>query len=114
MATVLENIYGVLGTISNQLAKSTPATTSTPTNVTASATSVQLLAANAGRKMATFFNDADKSCYLKTSATASTTSFTTKIAAAGYFELPYPISADRVDCIWDASPTGAMRITEYT
>lgn len=82
------------------------------TNVTASASSTTLLSANTNRRGAIFYNDADKAAYIKLGTTASTTSFSYKVLAGGTVELPRPVPDCRIDCIWDASPTGAMRITE--
>jgi hypothetical protein len=88
--------------------------TATLSNVSANAASVQLLASTAGRKQSMFYNDADKFALLKFGTTASATSFTVKILAGGYYELPMPVYTGRIDAIWDTGPTGAMRITELT
>lgn len=80
-------------------------------NVTASASNVTLLASNAARRGAYFFNDSTAALYLKFGATASTSSFTVKLAAAGYFELPQPCYTGVIDAIWE-SANGAVRITE--
>lgn len=88
--------------------------TSAHTAVGASVTSVSLLAANSNRESATFYNDsASAYCYLKLGATASTTSFTYKMAPGAYYELPMPVWAGAVDGIWDAA-VGNMRIGEFT
>lgn len=89
------------------------ASAATVTSVNDSATSVQLLAANAARKTATFFNDSTSLLYLKFGTTASTTDYTVKIAAGGYFELPLGAYTGRIDGIWSADSSGAVRITEY-
>lgn len=83
-------------------------------NVNGSASSVTLKAANAARRGLLVHNDADKDLYLKYGATASTTSFTVKILAGGYWEMPFPIYAGVVDGIWASGPTGAARVTELT
>ena len=76
---------------------------------------MSLLASTAGRKGAYFFNDSDQALYLKLGATASATSFTVKVAAAGFYELPTsPVYTGAVDGIWAANSTGAVRITELT
>lgn len=90
------------------------AQSATVTSVNASAASVTLKAANASRHGLLIFNDADKALYLKYGATASATSFTVKIAAGGYSEMPQPIYQGVVDGIWEAGPTGAARVTELT
>jgi hypothetical protein len=87
--------------------------TSSVTSVAASASSVQLLASTAGRRGAYFYNDSTVNCYLKLGTTASTSSFTVKIAGGGFYELPYPCYTGRIDAIWD-SATGNIRITELS
>lgn len=89
------------------------ATSSTPTstNVSGTTTSTTLLAANASRAGATFFNDSTATLYLLLgSGTASATSFTVKIASGGYYELPYEYEGQVVG-VWSAA-AGAVRITE--
>jgi hypothetical protein len=87
--------------------------TSAVTNVAASATNVTLLASNTSRVGAMFFNDSTSAAYLKLGATASTSSFTVKMASNSYYELPIPIYTGIIDCIWD-SATGNMRITQIS
>jgi hypothetical protein len=87
--------------------------TSSTANVTGSASSVTLLAANSARLGAMLFNDSSAALYVKLGATASTSSFTVKLAAGGYFELPHPCYTGIIDGIWD-SATGAARVTEVT
>lgn len=84
----------------------------TLTNVSASGTSVQLLAANNNRKQAVFYNDSDKNAYVKLGTTASSTSFSYLLVPGATLELPKPIYTGRIDCIWAAGPTGSMRVTE--
>ena len=88
------------------------ATTATLTNVSSSATSVSLLAANVNRKMAAFFNDSTANLFLAFAATATTSAFTVKIPAAGYFEM-FSDYTGAVSGIWD-SANGAVRITEVS
>lgn len=89
------------------------ASTATETSVSASASSVTLLASNPARQGAVFYNDSQATCNLKLGATASSTSYTVAILAGGYFELPSgAVYTGRVDAIWTAA-NGAMRITEY-
>lgn len=84
------------------------------TSVAASATAVELLDAETTRRMAAFYNDSSSACYLKLGLTdASTSSFTVKMAAGSYYEVPYPCYTGRISAIWD-SATGNMRITEMT
>ena len=86
--------------------------TATLANVTASATTGTLKALNTSRLGLVVVNDADKALYVKYGATASLTSYTVKIAAGGYWEMPQPIYTGVVDGIWETSPTGSARITE--
>lgn len=81
-------------------------------NVAASATSVQLLAANNNRRQGVFVNDCDKNAYIKFGTTASTSSFSYLLTPGQTLELPKPCYTGRIDCIWAAAPTGSMRITE--
>lgn len=88
------------------------ASSATGTNVSSSATSVQLLAANAARKMATFFNDSTQIVYVKLGTTASATDYMFQLFSKGFYELPHPMYTGRIDAIW-ASANGTMRIVEY-
>lgn len=91
-----------------------PPATSALTSVAGAITSTTLLAANAARKQGIFFNDSTANLYLGLTASAvSTTSFTVKIPAAGYFELPWPVWTGQVTGIWDAA-AGNVRVTELT
>lgn len=95
--------------------KGSTSATATLTNVNDTASSTTVLASNANRLGATFFNDSTSLLYLKFGATASTTSFTTQIQPGGYFELPGPaIYTGVIDGIWSADASGAVRITELT
>lgn len=89
------------------------ASTAAVTSVASSATSVSLLASSATRRAATFYNDSTQILYLKLGTTASNTSYTIQIAAAGYYELPQPCYTGAIDGIWSSS-NGNVRITEVT
>lgn len=84
-------------------------------NVAASATSVTLFAVNgqmASRRVV--FNDGTGNLYVAlTSAAASITNFTYKVAAGGVLELPSPTYSGVVTGIWDGTPTGFARTTQY-
>ena len=85
------------------------------TSVNDTASSTQLLAANAQRLGGTFFNDSTEVLYLKLGTTATTSSFTVKIAAGGYYELPTPvIYVGKIDGIWANDASGKVLITELT
>lgn len=81
------------------------------TSVVGSATNVTLLTSNAGRDMASFYNNSTSYAYLKMGATASTSSFSVKIAPGSLYELPIPAYAGQIDCLWDTA-NGAMLVTE--
>jgi hypothetical protein len=100
----------VAGTLSTTPAS---AATSALTNVVSAATSATALAANANRLGMTFNNDADVPCYLKYGTTASASSFTRKLLPGEQWE-PSINYTGRVDVIWDATPTGSLRVTELS
>lgn len=84
------------------------------TSVTAAAVSTAILASNANRRMAILVNDSDKVAYVKLGATASTTSYSYRLAPLQTLELAVPVYTGAIDAIWDSSPTGSMRVTEIT
>lgn len=83
------------------------------TNITASAVSQTALSANASRQGVSYVNDADVNCYLKYGTTASVSSFTWKLFPGEKWE-PRDNYVGRVDVIWEAGPTGALRVTEMS
>ena len=84
----------------------------TVTQVASSATNVTLKASNASRKGLYVFNDSTAALFVKFGATASATSFTVKIAAGGYYEMPTrPTYTGIVDGIWSAA-NGNAYVTE--
>jgi len=86
--------------------------TATLSNVGASVTSVTLLAANVARIGATVYNDSTALLYVKFGTTASTSSFTVRVASQGYYEVPFGYTG-RIDGIW-ASANGSARVSEMT
>lgn len=92
-------------------AAQTAATSATLANVSASASSVTLQASNANRRGWMMFNDSASAAFIKFGATASATSFTVKVLAGGYYEMPLPAYTGVIDCIW-ATATGSARMTE--
>lgn len=100
-----------LGTPVNAL-RVVDATSATPgqTSVPASASNVTVLAANSARMGASITNDSTALLYLKLGATASTTSYTVKMAAGAMYEVPFGYTGV-IDGIW-ASATGNARVTE--
>lgn len=89
------------------------ASISAVTSVAQNAASVTVLAANANRLGAMLFNNSTSLCYVKFGATASTTSFTVRMASQGYYEVPFNYTG-RIDAVWAAAGGGAMRVTELT
>jgi hypothetical protein len=90
------------------------AAVATTSNVAASVTSVQLLAANAARKGALVCNDSPALLWLKLGTTASATSFTVKLFPDAYYEVPAAYTG-RIDGLWEsAAGGGAARLTELT
>jgi len=92
------------------LVKAQRAATPTQSSVAGATSSTSLLASNSSRLGATIYNDSAAALYLKLGATASTSSFSVKIAAGGYYEVPFNYTG-AIDGIWD-SATGNARITE--
>jgi hypothetical protein len=88
------------------------ASTGTLANVASSASSVTLLASNANRLGATIHNDSTQILYVKFGTTASATSYTVKMVADAYYEVPFGYTG-RIDGIW-ASANGNARVTELT
>ena len=86
--------------------------TATLSNVSSSATNVTVLAANTARLGASVVNDSTQVLYLKMGTTASTTSYTVKLAAGAYYEVPFGYTGI-LDGLW-ASANGSARVTELT
>jgi hypothetical protein len=87
--------------------------TATLANVASSASSVTLQASNTARKGWMIHNDSSAVLYVKFGTTASTSSYTVKLIADAYYEMPQGhIYTGIIDGIW-ASATGAARVTEY-
>jgi len=85
----------------------------TKSNVTASASSVTILAANSARKRWMVFNDSSVNLYLDlTGGTASLTSYSVKVAPGQFYEDSQPVVPVLITGIWD-SATGTARITEF-
>lgn len=91
--------------------RSTGATASTA-NVAASAVTGTVLASNAARLRAWLYNDADKGVYVKYGAVATTGSFTKKLLPGEFLAVEGYTGV--IDAIWEAGPTGSMRVTELT
>ncbi|MGL5336172.1 MAG: hypothetical protein ACRC9R_08535 [Enterovibrio sp.] len=86
--------------------------TATVTSVAATTSGVQLLASNANRRVAIFYNDSFRDSYIKFGNTISSSSFTYKLLGGSTLELPQPCYTGIVYAFWDAGFSGNMRITE--
>jgi hypothetical protein len=82
----------------------------TVTSVAAAVADTSLLAANSNRLGAAVVNDSTAICYLKFGSGASTTSYTVRLTAYAYYEVPFGYTG-RINAYW-ASATGNARITE--
>lgn len=82
----------------------------TVTSVAAAVADTSLLAANPNRLGATVVNDSIAICYLKFGSGASNTSYTVRMTAYAYYEVPFGYTG-RINAYW-ASATGNARITE--
>ena len=101
----------VQGTFDVNIGNSGTATTS---NVSASASSTTVLAANTERRGFTVYNDSEFYLYLKAGATAATTDFTVKLPPGAFYELLGPFIYTGIwDGIWNVAG-GTARVTEFT
>lgn len=83
-------------------------------SVNSTDSSTTLIAAEANRIGLTVYNTDTGPLYLKYGATATTSSFTVKIPADGYWEMPNPVYRGIIDGIWTTSGAGAAVITQLT
>ncbi|MEH2124173.1 hypothetical protein [Nostoc sp.] len=81
--------------------------TSTPTTVGSSTDSDTILAANSNRKGATIWNNSTATLYLEFGATATTSAFTAKLLAGGYYEVPFHYTGV-ISGIWSAANGNAL------
>lgn len=86
--------------------------TAAVTQVASSATNVTVLSSNTARVGATVQNDSTQILYLKLGTTASTTSYTCKMASGSYYEVPFGYTGI-IDGIW-ASANGFAYVTEIS
>jgi hypothetical protein len=115
--TAVDGLEAVLATQDGRLANledSLTADAAALTNVADQDTNIQLLASNANRRGVIIHNDSPGILYVKYGTTASTTSYTYKIAADGTWDMPMPIYTGQIDGIWTSSASGSARITELT
>lgn len=86
--------------------------TTATTTVASSATVVPILAANPRALIRAVFNESTAVLYLKYGTAASATSYTTQVAAGGFYAFPPgPIYTGDVTGLW-ASANGNARVTE--
>lgn len=84
----------------------------TVSSSSASTTSAELLASNADREGGMVYNDSNRPLYIKLGGAASTSSFSVKVGAMGYFEIPAGFTGS-LHGVWDdAAASGAARCTE--
>lgn len=90
------------------------AANSTVTSVPQSAVPVALLAANANRVGATFYNASAGFLHLKLGAGASVVDFTVRIGPNSFYEIEFPGYTGAVTGVWTAAGAGACLVTELT
>lgn len=81
--------------------------------VASATTLTSLLAENTNRAQWCVFNDSTAVLYLKYGATVSSTDYTVKIAAGGFYEAPFPCYTGAVAGVW-ASANGYAYVTEVS
>ena len=87
--------------------------TGSPVQVASSASTVTLFSANPDVVGRLIFNDSTAALFVKFGLAASTSDFTVKILAGGYYEFTYPPYSGVVTGIW-ASANGNSYCTELT
>jgi hypothetical protein len=102
-------VVRIAGTISTTIAQ--PATSTVTSVVVAVATTV-ILAANANRLGAMLYN-VDGTTYVKLATAASNTSFTVRLTANSYYELPFPVYTGVIEGSAGAG-TNTVLATELT
>ncbi len=88
-------------------------TVSALSTVAASATSVEVLAANPARKGVMLMNDSNAVVYIALAATASVTAFSFKLPGGALYENEIPNYTGVISAIW-ANANGSLRVTELT
>ncbi|PHM11630.1 hypothetical protein [Nostoc sp. 'Peltigera malacea cyanobiont' DB3992] len=81
--------------------------TSTPTTIPASISNVAILTANSNRKGATIWNDSTANLFIEFGATATTSAFTAKLSAGGYYETPFNYTGV-ISGIWSGANGNAL------
>lgn len=90
----------------------TKANSAAITTKSVSLTSIELLASNPDREGVIVYNNSNRAMYVKLGSTASTSSFTIKLEAFDYYEVPAGYTGS-IHALWsDAGASGDARITE--
>ena len=91
--------------------------TGAQTDVSDTASDTAILASNANRKGACFFNESTAILYLLlANDTASATNYSVQVGPGGYYELPAcqgGVYTGVVKGVWSADAAGACRVTEF-
>jgi hypothetical protein len=92
----------------------TPSTSDSaaPTSVSASTNSVSLLTANSARKGTTIWNNSTANLFVELGETATTSVFTARLGAGGYYEVPFSYIG-AISGIWDAV-NGSALVREFS
>lgn len=88
------------------------ATSASVTSVNDTASSTTLLSSNSSRRGFRLQNDSTQTAYVKYGTTATTSDYTVQLLPGAYLEEEN--YTGRVDCIWAADASGAMKITELS
>ena len=113
-SATVQPISGSVSIIGNVSTISGKSSVGTITSAVSSITSVTLLASNANRLGAAFFNDSTAILYLAlTSSAASLTAFTIKILPGSSYELSAALYTGIITGIWNAA-NGNCRVTELS
>lgn len=85
------------------------------TSVDDSNTNQTLLSSNTSRRGYKLFNDSTQVAYVKEGTTATTTDYSYQIRPGGFYESVGEGSyTGRIDALWAANASGAMKITELS
>lgn len=89
------------------------ATSSTVTSVNDSNVNQTLLSSNGSRKAFKLFNDSTQIAFVKEGTTATTSDYSYKLQPGQFYgDIGLGVYTGRIDCIWAADASGAMKITE--
>jgi len=88
-----------------------PNQVSTLTLITASSQTTQFLSADATRRGACVYNDANKPLFLRLGVSASYANFSVKMFRDSYYEVPYAYTGV-ITGLWENGATGEAKITQ--